>query len=54
MQWPLALLGFTGMMLDNPWSLVMDRAEKCGVLLADVLIQVCFLFFCFLFFSFLL
>ena len=44
-QWPLGLLGLTGLMIDNPWSLVMDRAEKCGRLLADVLAQVCLFFF---------
>ena len=40
LQWPITLLGLAGLIVDNPWSLVMDRAVKCGELLASVLIQV--------------
>jgi hypothetical protein len=35
-SWPITVLGFTQFM-TNPWSMVMDRAEKGGKLLAEVL-----------------
>jgi hypothetical protein len=36
--WPLTMIGMT-QVLSNPWSMVLDRAEKGGKLLAEVLIE---------------
>lgn len=38
LAWPLAAIGMIGM-IDNQWSLVSDRAEKCGKLLASALLE---------------
>lgn len=37
--WPLTLLQAGGAVVDNPWSIGLDRARKTGVILAGILIQ---------------
>jgi len=38
-QWPIAVLGLTGLLIDNPWHNALDRAEKAGILLAQILMR---------------
>jgi len=39
MQWPLTLLSLADL-IDNPWNMAADRAQKAGKILAEVLMQV--------------
>lgn len=38
MQWPLTVLSLADL-IDNPWNMAADRAEKAGKILAEVLMQ---------------